>query len=282
MVQKAIIAFALILFLVGCEKNDIESRKNYLPKFVVEGWIEDGQYPHVILTHNLPFFTSVDSAQLSEIVIRYAKVTVSDGVNTEILTGGKDVDFFPSFVYKGNELKGEVGKTYNLTIEYAGFTLTAQTSIPKPVALNKIWFLPKDNNKQQLHIQFLDNGIEKNYYKLYTKLDSGKRFIPTLLSNYDDKFFNGKHYTLQVNQAPENNLTLKNEPFFNTGDTVLVKFASINKASYDFWSSFQDEVLNSSNPLIGSTGKIKSNINGMGIGIWCGYGATVYKVIAKP
>jgi hypothetical protein len=281
MIQKVFIYFGLFFIFSGCKKNDLDTLRNYSPKFVVEGSIENGQFPHVIITHNLPFFTSVDSAQLNEIVIRYAKVTVSDGVNTEILTGGTDPNYFPSFVYKGNEIKGEIGKTYNLTIEYAGFTLTAQTTIPKPVALSKIWFVPKENDKQQLQIQFFDNSSEKNYYKLYTKLDSGKRFIPTLLSNYDDKFFNGKVYILQVNRAPENNLTVKSDAFFNTGDTVLVKFASIDKASYDFWSSFQDEVLNSSNPLIGSTGKIKSNINGMGIGIWCGYGSTIYKVVAK-
>lgn len=278
---KNFLYILVLSLIVACDKSEFSNRKDYVPKFVVEGWIENGQYPHVILTHNLPFFTSVDSAQLSEIIIRYAKVTVSDGLNTEILTGGKDANYFPSFVYKGTEFKGEVGKTYNLTIEYAGFTLTAQTTIPKPVALSKIWFVAKSNDKQQLHTQFLDNGDEKNYYKLYTKLDTGKRFIPTLLSNYDDKFFNGKDYTLQVNRAPENNLTLKNDPFFNTNDTVMVKFATIPESGHEFWSSFQDEVLNSSNPLIGSTGKIKSNINGMGIGIWCGYGVNVYKVVAK-
>lgn len=281
MIKNILYILALSL-IVACEENEFNTRKDYVPKFVVEGWIEDGQYPHVILTHNLPFFTSVDSAQLSEIVIRYAKVTVSDGVNTEILSGGKDTDYFPSFVYKGTQFKGQAGKIYYLTIEYAGFTLKAETTIPKPVVLNKIWFVPKDNNKQQLQVEFTDNVAEKNYYKLYTKLDNGKRFIPSLLSNYDDKFFNGKDYTLQISRAPENNLTLKNDVFFNTGDTVLVKFATMPKEGYDFWSTFQDEVLNSSNPLIGSTGKIKSNINGMGIGIWCGYGATVYKVIARP
>lgn len=279
---KNVLYILVLSLIVACDKSEFSTRKDYVPKFVVEGWIEDGQYPHVILTHNLPFFTSVDSAQLSEVVIRYAKVTVSDGINTEILTGGKDANYFPSFVYKGTQFKGQVGKIYYLTIEYAGFTLTAQTTIPKPVAFNKIWFVPKDNNKQQLQVEFTDNAVEKNYYKIYTKLDSGKRFIPSLLSNYDDKFFNGKDYTLQINRAPENNLTVKHDAFFNTGDTVLVKFATMPKEGYDFWSTFQDEVLNSSNPLIGSTGKIKSNINGMGIGIWCGYGANIYRVIAKP
>lgn len=282
--MKKILAFLLILSLFGCKEEDIYSTKDYSPKFVVEGWIENGQYPHVILTHNLPFFTSVDSAQLSEIVIRYAKVTVSDGVQTEILTGKKDTDYFPSFIYKGSELKGEVGKTYTLTIEYAGVILTSETLIPKPSSLSRIWFVSKDigTEDQQLNVKFRDDVSEKNYYKLYTKLNSDKRFYPTLLSNQDDKTFNGKELSLQVNKGPANNLTIKNEPYFKRGDTVFVKFATMPQEGYDFWSTFQDEVLNSSNPLIGSTGKIKSNIKGQGIGIWCGYSASIYRVIANP
>lgn len=284
MIKKNILYLLFILFIFGCKKEDTYTTRDYAPKFVVEGWIENGQYPHVILTHNLPFFTSVDSAQLSEIIIRYAKVSVSDGTQTEVLTGKKDSDYFPSFIYKGSELKGEVGKTYTLTIEYAGFVLTSETLIPKPTPLANIWFVSKgtDVENQQLNIKFNDEGAEKNYYKLYTKLNSDKRFIPTLLSNQDDKTFNGKELTLQVNRGPVNNLTIRNEPYFKQGDTVFVKFSSMPKEGFDFWSTFQDEVLNSSNPLIGSTGKIKSNIKGQGIGIWCGYSASIYRVIANP
>lgn len=274
---------ALLLLLLGCKKEVITTGE-YKPRFVVEGWIEQDNYPHVILSHNIPFFTTLDSAQLSELVIRWAKVSVSDGETTEILTGKRDNNYFPPYVYRGYTLTGQPGKTYTLTIEYAGNTLTSTTTIPNRVPLDSIWFVQREDNKDnvQLHVRIKDNVAEKNFYKLYTKTDSNKNYIPTLLSNQDDKYFNGKELTLQVNTGPANNLTVKNNFYFKKGETVSVKFSSIPKTSFEFWSSFQDEVMNSSNPLIGSTGVIKSNINGPGLGIWSGYGSSVYKVTANP
>lgn len=283
LLQK-LIAPILFFTLSGCQKENPNSLGEYNPKFVVEGWIEENDYPHVILSHNLPFFTAVDSAQLSEVVIRWAKVTVSDGSISEVLTVKRDNNYFPPYVYRGFELKGQAGKTYTLKIEYAGNTLTSTTTIPARAALDSIWFVSKgDNNeKAQLFVKFTDNPDTRNFYKLYTKTDGEKRFIPTLLSNQNDKYFNGKELTIQANRGPLNNLTVKNDPYFNKGDTVLVKFASIPQEGFDFWSSFQDEVMNSSNPLIGSTGKTESNIDGPGVGIWCGYGSSVYKIEANP
>jgi len=275
--------FILLFFtLLACKKEPLKSFGEYSPKFVVDGWIEQDDYPHVILTHNIPFFTTLDSAQLNEVVIRYAKVSVSDGERTEILTATKDANYFPSFIYRGSELKGQPGKVYTLTIEYAGNTLTSTTTIPRRAVLDSIWFVAKDNDKAQVQVKFKDNPNEKNFYKFYTKIAGNKRYVPTLLSNHDDKYFSGKELTLQINQGPVNNLTIKNEPYFKKGERVFVKFSSIPKDGFDFWSSFQDEVINSSNPLIGSTGTIKSNIKGPALGIWCGYGSTVYKVTANP
>ena len=281
---KKLIFLSLLVLIISCKKQEPARFGEYSPKFVVEGWIEQDGYPHVILTHNIPFFTTLDSAQLSEIVIRWAKVTVSDGVKREVLTAKRDNNYFPAYIYRGTELKGESGKTYTLTIEYAGNTLSSTTTIPERVSLDSIWFISKgDNNeKAQVQIRFTDNQAEKNFYKIYTKTVENKLFIPTLLSNHDDKYFSGKELILQVNRGPVNNLTLKNEPYFEKGQTVLLKFSSIPKDGFDFWSSFQDEVINSSNPLIGSTGKIKSNIKGPALGIWCGYGSTIYKVNANP
>ncbi|MBC7912780.1 MAG: DUF4249 domain-containing protein [Pyrinomonadaceae bacterium] len=283
--MRKIIKTALALFLLtqlwACDKENDTSQKEYVPKFIVEGWIENGQYPHVILSHNVPFFSSLDSAQLSELIIRFAKITVSDGVKTEVLTTTLDDNYFPSFIYRGYDLKGESGKTYTLKIEYAGNTITSTTRIPEAVPLDSLWFSKREKDKMQLIVQIKDKAMEKNYYRLYTKIRSNKVFIPILLSNLDDRFFSGQEILLQVNRGSDNNLTVKNEPYFERGDTVLVKFSNIPKEGFDFWNSIQDEVLNSINPLVGSTGSIKSNITGPAAGIWCGYGSTIHKVIAK-
>ncbi|MFD2161006.1 DUF4249 domain-containing protein [Paradesertivirga mongoliensis] len=282
--RRILFLFIGFFVLSGCEKNDPSGADDYRSKIVVEGWIEQGDYPYVILSRNIPFFATLDSAQLTDFVIRHAKVSVSDGTRTEILSSRRDTNYFPPYIYRGSELRGEAGKTYTLKIEYEGKILTASTSIPPRIALDSIWFVRKgeNNDKAQLFLKFTDNPDEKNYYKLYTKTGSVKRYTPTLLSNQDDKYFNGKQLIIQANRAPVNNLTVKNDPYFEIGETVMLKFSSIPKEGYEFWSSFQDEVINSSNPLIGSTGKITSNIKGQGIGIWCGYGSSQYQVKASP
>ena len=280
-IKRTLILLLIInSLLLSCKKEE-NTGKKYEPKFAVEGWIENEGYPHVILTRNVPFFSDLDSAQLANVVLRWAKVTVSDGETSEILTSRKDDNYFPSYIYKGSKIKGEIGKTYTLTIEYLDTLLTSTTMIPKPVPLDSIWFEGKNDTLAQLNIRFQDPP-DKNYYKIYTKTSLDKRYIPTLLSNHDDKFFNGKKYTLQINKGAENNLSTKKEPYFKINEEVLVKISTIPKNGFDFWNSFQNEILNSSNPLIGSTGEIMSNIQGPALGVWCGYGSSIYKVKATP
>lgn len=277
--RKTLLFIGLLFLVYACKKQ--ENPGLYKPRFVIEGWIEEGDFPYVIITHNLPFFTSVDSAQLAEVIIRYAKVTVSNGAETEVLTATTDKRYFPNFVYRGTSLKGKVGGKYSLKVEYAGNTMTSETEIPNPVSIDSLWFVAKSKNTRQLNVRILDAANEKNYYRLYTKLEKEVSFTPTLLANQDDQFFNGKTLVMQVNRGIANNLTTKHDPYFNEGDTLIVKLAAIPASGYDFWNSLQDEILNGSNPLISSSKELKTNIKGPGIGIWCGYSSKYYAAIAK-
>lgn len=279
--KKEVSLILLSILFWACKKETELTIKDYKPNFVVEGWIEDGSFPYVIITHNSPFFASLDSTQLDQLMIRHAKVTVSDGEQTEVLTAKRDTNYFPPFIYRGTEMIGKPGKTYSLKIEYAGYTLSAETTIPKPVSIDSLWFVSKDTIRSQLNIRFRDNALEKNYYRIYTKTPLEKHFVPTLVSNKDDKYFNGKQIEFQINRGPENNLVIKNVPYFMKKEIIQVKLSTIPESGFKFWSSFQDEVVNSSNPLVGSTGRIESNIKGQGIGIWCGYGSTVYQILVK-
>ena len=45
----------------------------------------------------------------------------------------------------------------------------------------------------------------------------------------------------------------------------------MNKDAFDFWNSWQNEIVNGKNPIYPSNTSLKSNIKG-GIGIWAGYG----------
>lgn len=276
--NKSLLFLILVISLISCKK-DVNNDK-YSPKFVVEGSIEEDGYALVALTHNLPFYTKIDSAQVDEIIIKYAKVTVSNGIEEEILTGIYDRNIFPYFFYKGSTLKGVAGKRYHLKIEYAGNILEAETEVTKKPKLDSIWFEPRLVKDMQLCIRFTDPAEEKNYYKIYTKLEKQYSFGRTLLSNQDDTHFNGKTIDLKLNRGAFNNLTEVFDPYFVVGDKVQLKFSTMPKSGYDFWQGFQNEILNASNPLMGSVNALQSNINGPGIGIWCGYGSSIYAITA--
>ncbi len=74
-------------------------------------------------------------------------------------------------------------------------------------------------------------------------------------------------------------LDINKNHFYRLGDTINIKFCTLDREHYEFWNSVQTEIITSSNPFASSHAKIKSNING-GYGIWGGYGATYYTVVA--
>jgi len=59
-----------------------------------------------------------------------------------------------------------------------------------------------------------------------------------------------------------------------------MKFRTMPKHGYDFWNSWQNEVVNGQNPIFPATVSLQSNIQG-GIGIWCGYGSYSYRINTK-
>ncbi|MNK00050.1 hypothetical protein D3C87_178310 [compost metagenome] len=270
--------FFIVIILGSCKKQEDESK--FEQKFIVNGYIENGKPAYVTIMLNMPFYAPVNSEELEKNVIRHAKVTVSDGQNSEVLTGYYDNKKVPYFYYKGSSLMGELGKKYYLEIVYGGYTLTSETEIPQDAKLNRIWFTAMPESRQQLNINFDDDENAKNYYKIYTKSQEDEDFIRCFVSNHDDKYFNGRSVNLQLNRGKKSNTQLTWTPHFSSRDTVTVKFATMNKEAFEFWQSYENEIVNASNPLMGSSFALKGNIVGRANGIWCGYGVNYYQIIA--
>ena len=71
----------------------------------------------------------------------------------------------------------------------------------------------------------------------------------------------------------------KENGHFKLGDTIIVRVCSIDEAHYNFWRTIEQEEFSGGNPF-GSPIPIESNIKN-GLGVWGGYGASYYTVIAK-
>lgn len=280
-------AFITFLFS-GCTKEVELTLPEVEQKIVVEGYIEPGQYPYVVLTKSAGYYAPIDSASLANYLVQGAFVTVSDGTTTDTLTPAIDFTLPVPIIYRGNSLVGQIGRTYTLTVVAEGKTLTSVTTINQPIALDSTWFKTESVSGSDslgfVWAHLSDPGSQDNAYRWMAKrLHKDDRFLAPLGSTFDDKFVQGKSFDFAFNRgqepgssAPDDN----NEQagFFHTGDTIVVKFATIGRAEFDFFRTFETEVSNNGNPFA-APGRIKTNING-GLGIWCGYGAALDTVIA--
>ena len=140
-------------------------------EIVVEGWIEQGRYPVIILTGTVPVTTEKqDLEDLKKYVIRWAKVSISDGEQEYVLYGKNDKHYFPPFIYTTQDFTGEVGKTYRLKVEYSGKTATAQTTIPAPGRLENITARKADDKGNwNIFADIVDCPETKDNYKLFIR-----------------------------------------------------------------------------------------------------------------
>lgn len=282
--NKNLSIIILCLCLLGCAPEWDFGSIDFSPQIVVEGWIEEGSYANVCLTQSLTMDSKGEEQPLFNIPVRWAKVTVSDGKQSEILTGRINHNYTPPFLYTGANLKGESGKTYTLTVEYSDRIITATTTIPPTVPIERIHVSRCEDSDSlyQIKINFRDNLNEKNYYKLFTRvIPNDKRFYSSFMGTFDDDVLSETgEVSIQAHRGIRYTDLNTYTPFFKDRDTVMVKLTQLSKEGFEFWSDYENEVTNGKNPLFPSSSNLTSNIKG-GLGIWCGYGADIHVVCIK-
>ena len=246
-------------------------------KIVVDGWIESGDQAKVFLTSNSPYLSPIDSVSLRDLVLSRAKVSLDDGENSEVLILRKDERYFPPYYYEGNLIIGEPGKTYTISAEYGGKSILAETTIPESVPIDSCYFelLEGEDSVGYIVLEFTDPPDDKNYYRIFTKRSGlDDRYIPSLVMALNDQHFSGEKLRFTLYRASRSYLTTESDNYYRLGETIELKLMTMDRVSYEFWNSYQDEVLNSTNPFASSLSEVRSNITGDGLGVWSGYGVS--------
>ena len=268
------LAFAAVF---GCSFPDMHG---YRPEIVVEGWIEDGGYPVVIVTTTVPVTDEFKEwGSLNDHVVRWAKVTVSDGEREEVLTGKMDKDYFPPYVYTTARIKGEAGKKYTLTVEYSGRTVTAETTVPAPVPLEWLRVEPSDNGNVSIRAGLRDDPQTKDYYKFFTKIvHKDSVYTSSFMGLINDEILQEDVSEIVVRGAfsPEFGSS-DSSVYYSCDDCVMVRFSTLDYASFCYWEDFEDILTLSRNPFFPVSKKVRSNVSS-GYGYWAGYGSSYYKV----
>lgn len=290
-----IFIFAIIVpfFLTSCERDIDLDLKEEEPKLVVEGTIENGEPPIVVLTNSLNYFSTITPAQLTQSFVRGADVFISNGTRTHKLkeyTVPLVGNFFVSYYSTDSSnlataIVGEFNKTYSLRIVASNQEYTATTTIPNLTKrIDSMWYKagpPQlDSNKVIVMIKATDPPGFGDYVRYFTKRNS-ERFLPGLNSAFDDLFVDGTTYELQVGAGVDRNTSISEDDlFFNKGDTVTLKLSNIDKATYDFWRTIEFAYQAVGNPF-STPIKVSSNIKGNALGYFGGY-ASQYRTIIIP
>ena len=293
MKQLILLTVLSILFL-SCEKNIDFDLKYAEPVLVVDAQIENGQPPTVALSKSLSFFSAISIDLLANSFVHNAEVTMSNGTLTHRLKEyNVPVGNGYSIYYYGIDSTnlattfiGEFNKQYNLTIKVDGQVYTSKTTIP---ALTKIfdslWIKPPpanvDTSKRVLMVRVIDPPGLGNYVRYYTKKNS-ERFLPGFNSVFNDEVVDGTTYQGQVDQGVDRNLPAPtgDEKFFTRGDTISFKLSNIDKASFNFWNTWEFNQQSIGNPF-SQPGKVIGNISNGALGAFCGYASKVATIIAR-
>jgi hypothetical protein len=276
--------FAILsVITISCQKDieiDVPAAES---KIVIEGAIESEQYPYVIVTKNQGYFDPVDTNSLAEMMVLNAIVTVSDGITVDSLKIQPNFLTVPPYRYVGSKIKGQVGGTYKLKVEVDGKVYESTTTIPKIVPLDSIKYTYQSPNDTfgMLWAYGQDPPELGNFYRVFTKtFGKDSVFVHPSFSLGDDKLANGQYIEDGIIRGKdparpaEEYETEDDEPpywAFLRGETVAVKFCTMDVISYDFWKTAEQQASNNGNPFAAPT-TIKTNISGNALGVWTGYG----------
>ncbi len=292
--SKPSLLVAVTVLLCGCEKEVKLNLATGAPKLVVEGGIENGAPPVVVLTKSIGFFSKFDLNALSDAFVHDAVVTVSDGMQTAVLreyaldtgsTGAKFYLYSLDTAGVGTLLLGVPEKTYRLSVQTGGTTYTAVTKIPAFRPLDSFWFAPpvvtpdKVPAARQLFIRYTDPDTPGNANRFYTRRNS-EPFYPGVSSVFNDEIINNSTISVSIPAGYNRGKS----PSFDSlgyvfvGDTVTLRWSAIDRAAFDFWSTLEFSTGSVGSPFATPI-QVATNISGGALGIWAGYGSQYRTIV---
>ena len=314
MLRNYYILFFLFLMLASCETDITLDFPEPETKIVVEGYIENDLPPFISLTTTIPYYGEIDFNALDSYNVNDAFIQVSDGTTSVTLMEfclddlpealkpllaellGIAVDSLtgdyaynaclytvPDILTGTPAFTGVAGKTYSLLIIAGGDTLTSSTKIPDLVPLDSVFYKPAseldpaNDSLVRLYGIISDPPALGNYYRYFTSRNN-QGYYPDFNSVTDDLIFNGQTFEFTLNRAlqPGESFDSNTYGYFWKGDTIGLRWTTIDFFSYDFWRTLESDT--GSDGPFSSVTIAATNING-GLGIWCGYGTIYYQLI---
>lgn len=268
---------ALLIF-AACDNSYLES--DNVEELVVEGWIENGHAPVVLVSGTLPVSSTPQPiSNVSEHILRYAEVYIEHSGQREYLTARLTDRFVIGNYFTSPSLRGVPGETYKLHVKWLDFEASAVCTIPEPPVIDTVYMekavddtsyvakmvFHNDRKAGRLFQTFRRSGSASNAYEAvnFTTLDGS--LVDSVV--------------VETFMKPIAALGIGNN-FFHPGDTVSLKLATIERPMFNFWKEYADYT-NSAGMAVTAPVNVKGNVSGA-IGYWAGYGIDVREFVCEP
>lgn len=314
MIRLLTYTFILSGILMACTKEVEVEIPGFEERLVIDGRIETGQPPFVLLSSTKEVYAPTDVDAFLNGFISGATVTVSDGTNTVLLTEvcsdnlppgteeiaaqllGIPADELSNFnicAYVGLDpsIWGQVGKTYTLTVEHDGETYTAETTLLPPVPLVNTFWKPEGNLTNhgfswatladpagQYDAYFWEANVIGNAAGDTTETGFTSTFSPV----FDDEFFDGLEFEFAYENPHATAAVPDSTRFlYELGDTVVIKLSKLDRVVFEYFEKKHAQLQTAGNPFATPT-NIPTNLSNGAVGVWAGFSPALDTLICQP
>jgi hypothetical protein len=295
--------FAVLLGFFSCTKPVQIDLPQLAPQLVVDGNIEAGSYPIVLLSISQPAADTVSLLTYLNSVVSDAQVNVINATDTFALTPTfiqqlplesqkrvaemlrlelEEVLLLPIQVYTSTALIGEPNHTYALHIQYKDKTFTGSTYLPSQAPLDTLYW-----KRETAAIEYgfswarlTDPASSSDAYRWEVRRidrnEQGQDLDPIFRRArggiFSDEFFNGQaiEFYFQNPLKRKDSTHLKAyRRYYRFGDSVVVKLSKMDPAVYLYYDRMDAQLDANSNPYATPI-NIPSNMKGC-LGIWAGF-----------
>ncbi len=317
MKKYLLLLLSVFLILISCEKEVKIDIPGHEEQLVIDGFIETGQPPFILLSKSKDIYATTDLNAFLNGFVSGAVITVSDGTTSVVLeeicsdnlpAGTEELaaQFFGipvdelanyhlcAYTSFNTAIFGQVGKTYDLTVVFEGKTYTSSTSILQPTPLNSLYWKtePGFTEYGYAHAWLSDPLPLRDAYKWEAKCinknaDGTPRdanFAETFNPVTDDEFFNGLTFEFfYENPQSYDNDSIPGEfkGYYKLGDTVVIKFSKMDYPVFEFMERKYLQMQTGGNPFASPT-NIQTNIKGGALGVWAGFSTFYDTLICVP
>ena len=173
--------------------------------------------------------------------------------------------------------------TYDLTVSIPDAApITASTTIPRSVPIDSLWWVepPGEPSDTLARLNSLLNDPPGPDFYRYEVNRNGGPFYAPFTSTTNDLLFAGQQFEIPINNVsiPGENRSPDQFGLFDVGDTIVLRWLTLDEAHFDFWQT-RDFNANNVGPFASYT-RVSSNVEGA-LGNWGGYYEHLYELVVE-